>query len=69
MKYKLGFLFTFKEKVLVYFLRKPYNDKHFDLKSLKQLCGKTIYFASKYGNFPDATLASYLQVSIKYVLI
>lgn len=51
-----------KKKLLVYFLRKPYNDQHFDLKSVRQLCGKTIYFSSKYGKLSDENLAINLQV-------
>lgn len=37
-----------EEKRLVYFKRQEWNDDHFDLKSVRQLNGKTIWFAAMY---------------------
>ena len=51
-----------KQKLLVYFLRKTYNDDHFDLNNMNQLTGKTIYFASKNCQKLNSTLKKNLQV-------
>jgi small subunit ribosomal protein S27 len=51
-----------KLKLLVYFMRKPYNDEHFDLKNERLLCGKTIYFASRHAKTLDTNLANNLKV-------
>ena len=60
----LAMLAFCQQKVLVYFLRKEYNDEHFDLQSLKKLCGKTIYFASSHWKNMEPTLANSLKVSV-----
>lgn len=46
----------------MYFLRRPYNDEHFDLKTVSSLSGKTIYFASSNSKSADQTLRSSLKV-------
>ncbi|RNA30396.1 28S ribosomal mitochondrial-like [Brachionus plicatilis] len=51
-----------KEKRLVYFLRKEYNDEHFDLKSIPKLCGKTIYFSSSNLKMDDQNLNKNLKL-------
>lgn len=51
-----------KEKVLVYFLRKPYNDEHFDLDKVSLLTGKTIYFSSSNLKNADPILVNSLKV-------
>lgn len=47
---------------MVYFLRKPYNDEHFDLESISRLTGKTIYFASLNAQNCDPILKNSLMV-------
>ncbi len=48
-----------EEKRLVYFKRQQHDDEHFDLKSVRQLNGKTIWFAAFYSQTaPEALKAS-----------
>jgi hypothetical protein len=51
-----------KIKLNVGYVRREYNDEHFDLKSINQLCGKTIYFACSHLKNADPTLTNNLQV-------
>ena len=46
----------------MYFLRKPFNDMHFDLTDQLQLSGKTIYFASLYAQNMDPVLNNSLKI-------
>lgn len=47
---------------MVYFLRKPYNDEHFDLNSMTRLSGKTIKFAISNLKLDNEILAKSLEV-------
>jgi len=51
-----------KKKLLVRYLRKPYNDEHFDLKDPILLTGKTIYFAANNLKTIDTIMSNSLKV-------
>lgn len=52
-----------KEKLLVYFKRRDWSDEHFDLKSIRELNGKTIWFASSYlESVVDLKLVNSLKI-------
>ncbi len=50
------------QKLLVYFKRKQWHDGHFDLASVRQLNGKTIWWAAMQLKSAPACLVSSLQI-------